>query len=245
MKKIKTSLFLTFLFVLTFSARESVASPYTRNALLSPPLPVSISFLINEYYQDIRDLDLVYIFPHHPEYFSRFDRLYSEWMGKLKKVDFNSLDVSDRVDFILLKRNIQNQEYDLKQDEKDYQQYSYALPFADKVVSLQKKRRRGRRPDAMAAAKAFNEIQSQIDKAKSAVSKTPLADKNLLNKTIKTLEELRNGLKNVYNFYNGYDPEFTWWMKKTYPDTDSSLAAYAKWLSLQPVAKADKVMDSS
>ncbi|HET7119405.1 MAG TPA: DUF885 family protein [Hanamia sp.] len=245
MKKIKTALFLIFTFIITFPASESMASSNLRNPLLSPTPANSIPFLINEYYEDIKDLNLVYIFPNNPEYFSRFSKLHSEWMGKLKMVDFNSLNVSDRVDFILLKRNIQNDEYDLKQDEKDYHQFSYALPFADNVVALQQKRRRGQRPDAMATAKAFNEIQLQIDKAKTIVSKTPLPDKNLLNKTIETVKELRNGLKNVYDFYNGYDPDFTWWMKKTYPDTDSALAAYSKWLSLQPVANADKAMDSS
>lgn len=245
MKKISAALFVIFIFIITFSARESMASPNTRNPLPSTTPTVSVSFLINEYYQDVRDLDLVYIFPHHPEYFSRFDKLYSDWMGKLKTVDFNSLDVSDRVDFILLKRNIQNDTYDLKQDEKDYLQCSYALPFADNIVALQQKRRRGQRPDAMATAKAFSEIQLQVDKAKLAVSKTPLPDKHLLNETIETLKELRDGLKNIYTFYNGYDPEFTWWMKKTYPVTDSVLGAYSKWLSSKPVAKADKAMDSS
>jgi len=245
MKRKNAALFFVFFLISTFTIKESFGSPKDLHQTFSPTPPVSISFLINEYYQDVRDLDLIYIFRHHPEYFSRFSKLYSDWMIKLKTVDFNALDVSDRVDFILLKRNIQNDEYDLKQGEKDYQQFSYALPFADNVVALQQKRRRGQRPDAMATAKDFNEIQLQIDKAKTVVLKTPLPDKNLLNKTIETIKELRNGLKNVYDFYNGYDPEFTWWMKKTYPDTDSALVAYSKWLSLQPVAKADKAMDSS
>ena len=245
MKRKNAAIFFAFFLITTFTIKESFGSPANSLQTLSPTPPVSISFLINEYYQDVRDLDLVYIFRHHPEYFSRFNKLYSEWIGKLQTIDFNALDVSDRVDFILLKRNIQNDEYDLKQDEKDYALYSYALPFADSVVALQQKRRRGQRPDAMATAKDFNEIQLQIDKAKTVVLKTPLPDKNLLNKTIETIKELRNGLKNVYDFYNGYDPEFTWWMKKTYPDTDSALVAYSKWLSLQPVAKADKAMDSS
>ena len=166
MKKINAALFVIIIFIVTFSASDSMASPHTRNPLLSPTPPVSIPFLINEYYQDLRDLNLVYIFPHHPEYFSRFRKLNNEWMDKLNAVDFNALDVSGRVDFILLKRNIQNDEYDLEQDEKDYQQYSYALPFADEIVTLQQNRRRGQRPGSMAIAKAFYDIQMEIAKAK-------------------------------------------------------------------------------
>ena len=188
MKRKNVALIFILFSITIFAATKSMASPGKANSLSPTDPPASIPSLINEYYQDIRDLNLVYIFPNNPEYFSRFSKLYSDWLGRLKAIDFNSLDVSDRVDFILLKRNIQNDEYDLKQDEKDYQQFSYALPFADNVVALQQKRRRGQRPDAMATAKDFNEIQLQIDKAKTVVSKTPLQDKNLLNKTIETLK---------------------------------------------------------
>jgi len=34
-------------------------------------------------------------------------------------------------------------------------------------------------------------------------------------------------LKDYYSFYNGYDPLFTWWVPKTYAETDSLLGLYA------------------
>ncbi|MEO6819945.1 MAG: DUF885 family protein [Ginsengibacter sp.] len=205
----------------------------------------TIPALITQYQADLYDLNKVYIFPHSPEYFTRFTNLYTQWQTNLKALDFNALNVSDRVDYLLLKRNIQNDKFDLQQDEKDYQQYKYALPFAEKIIAIQQKRRRGQSPDAMATAKDFNEIMLQIENAKTNVLKTPLPDKNLLNKTRVVIDELREGLKNVFSFYNGYDPEFSWWLKKTYPDTDSAMAKYSYWLSSQSVAKVDKAMDSS
>ncbi|MEO6949621.1 MAG: DUF885 family protein, partial [Ginsengibacter sp.] len=233
-------LFVAFLFITAFTPLNSVAGNNQ-----SPLYTDTVPELITQYQADIYDLSKVYIFPHSAEYFTRFGNLYSHWLNKLKSTDYNALNVSDRVDYLLLKRNIQNDIYDLQQDEKDYQQYKYALPFADKIIGIQQKRRRGQSPDAMATAKDFNEIMLQIEKAKSIVLKTPLPDKNLLNKTRNVVDELRKGLKNVFSFYNGYDPDFTWWMKKTYPDTDSALEAYTKWLSQQTVAKVDKAMDSS
>ncbi|RYY16322.1 MAG: DUF885 family protein, partial [Chitinophagaceae bacterium] len=38
---------------------------------------------------------------------------------------------------------------------------------------------------------------------------------------------LQGALKNYYNFYNGYDPMFTWWVPKTYTGLDSLLNLYA------------------
>ena len=233
-------LFIVFLFITAFAPIKS-----DRGNSQSPFYGDTVPELITQYQADVYDLSKVYIFPNSPEYFTRFGNLYSQWLIKLKAIDFNTLNVSDRVDYLLLKRNIQNDIYDLQQDEKDYQQYKYALPFAEKIISIQQKRRRGQSPDAMATARDFNEIMLQIEKAKSIVLKRPLPDKNLLNKTRDVVNELRVGLKNVFSFYTGYDPDFSWWMKKTYPDTDSALSSYSKWLSAQAVAKVDKAMDSS
>ena len=237
--------FLPYLFTFLFITISSSSVRSERGNFHSLFYDDSVPELITQYQADIFDLRKVYIFPHSPEYFSRFGQLYSQWLDQLKALDFKSLNVSDRVDYLLLKRNIQNDSYDLQQDQKDYQQYKYALPFADAIIAIQQKRRRGHTPDAMATAKEFNEIMLQIEKAKSIVSKTPLPDKNLLNKTRDVIDELRNGLKNVFSFYDGYDPDFSWWMKTTYPNTDAALAAYSKWLSSQTVVNADKAMDSS
>ncbi|MEO9022890.1 MAG: DUF885 family protein [Ginsengibacter sp.] len=236
------SISLLFIFFLVSFSTKVIASPKNYQ---SPLYSDTVPGLIAEYGADVSDLNKVYIFPHSPEYFLRFNQLYSQWLNRLKAIDFNALSVSDRVDYLLLRRNIQNDQYDLQQNEKEYRQYSYALPFAEGVIALQQKRRRGQKPDAMVTAKDFNEVVIQIKKAKAVVSKNPLADKNLSNKVRETISELRKGLKNVYSFYNGYDPGFSWWMKKTFPDTDSALNAYSKWISLQPVVKADKAMDSS
>src|SRR6185437_8075582 len=205
----------------------------------------SLSFLVNEYSADVNDLNKVYIFSNSPEYFSRFEKLYSEWLQRLKKLDFNKLDVSGRVDYLLLKRNILSDEYDLQQNKKDYQQLVYAVPFAKDIIDNQQKRRRGEKPDAMITAKACNQVQLQINMAKTAVQKYPLQDQKLLDKTLAVIKELRNGLKNVFAFYNRYDPDFTWWMQKTYPEVDSALNDYSEWLSKQPLAKADKARDIS
>lgn len=237
----KKKLFFLFISLLFFHFSGLYARPGWKEKKISDP----VVDLITEYQADISDLNKVYIFPHSAEYFSRFNEFYSQWLQRLKKFDFNSLNVSDRVDFLLLKRNIQTDQYDLQQDEKDYDQYSYALPFAQSIIAIQQKRRRGQKPDAMATAKEFNEIMLSIAKAKEAVTKKPLPDKNLRDKAIVTIEELRNGLKNVFSFYNGYDPDFSWWMKKTYPETDAALTAYSKWLSTSNVANAEKAMDSS
>jgi hypothetical protein len=49
---------------------------------------------------------------------------------------------------------------------------------------------------------------------------------------------LRSGLSEWFNFYNGYDPLFTWWMGLPYKQADAALQAYAALLR-DKVAVAD------
>ncbi len=41
---------------------------------------------------------------------------------------------------------------------------------------------------------------------------------------------LRNGLKEWFDFYNGYDPLFTWWAAESYKDTDRAFKSYEVYL---------------
>ncbi len=41
---------------------------------------------------------------------------------------------------------------------------------------------------------------------------------------------MRNTLKSWNGFYDGYIPEYSWWMKKPYDDTNKSLEEYSKYL---------------
>lgn len=42
--------------------------------------------------------------------------------------------------------------------------------------------------------------------------------------------EIRGTLKNWFTFYDGYQPDFSWWLKKPYEDAAKSLEEYAKYL---------------
>jgi hypothetical protein len=42
--------------------------------------------------------------------------------------------------------------------------------------------------------------------------------------------EIRGTLKNWFTFYDGYQPDFSWWLKKPYEDAAKALEDYAKYL---------------
>src|SRR5262249_42271064 len=42
--------------------------------------------------------------------------------------------------------------------------------------------------------------------------------------------EIRGTLKNWFTFYDGYQPDFSWWLKKPYEDAAKALEDYSKYL---------------
>ncbi len=55
---------------------------------------------------------------------------------------------------------------------------------------------------------------------------TPL----LAKRTAAAVNEVRGTLKNWFTFYDGYQPDFSWWVKKPYDEAMTALEGYAKYL---------------
>ncbi|MBW7840320.1 MAG: hypothetical protein H3C36_11935, partial [Chitinophagaceae bacterium] len=183
--------------------------------------------LITNYYADVQDLGLVYVFKNSDEHYNRFKKLYNDWLSRLKSISFNRLSKEDQVDYILLKRNILSDQQVLEQNRKDFLKVQYSVPFSPRIISLQQTRRRGDNINAQEAAKSLSGVIKEIQAAKLDVIKNPIETEELRSVAVRSVEELQKGLQNVNSFYNNYDPDFTWWMKKTYPETDAALSDYA------------------
>ena len=52
----------------------------------------------------------------------------------------------------------------------------------------------------------------------------------LAKRTAAAVSELRGTLKTWFTFYDGYQPDFSWWVKKPYDEAASALEDYAKYL---------------
>ncbi|MDQ0637418.1 hypothetical protein QF042_000983 [Pedobacter sp. W3I1] len=74
-----------------------------------------VSPLINQYQSDETMLNRKYTLKQSEEYFMRMERFYTDWRKQLKALPFNKLTVNERVDYILLKRDIRSDSANLQQ----------------------------------------------------------------------------------------------------------------------------------
>ncbi|MFT3751063.1 MAG: DUF885 family protein [Agriterribacter sp.] len=180
-----------------------------------------------------------------PERRQRLLQLIDAYLKKMQQVDFDKMNVNGKVDYLLFKRNLDNEKYALLAEQKDYEKIMDYFPFSDRIYNLEKPRRRGTAVDGEAVAKALNSIKQEIIKSYEALKKSDSIDMKYAKYASETAKALQATLKNVYTFYNGYDPVFTWWVPVTYQKTDSILGKYASALQSRGVVKSTQKDDGS
>ena len=55
-----------------------------------------------------------------------------------------------------------------------------------------------------------------------------IRDRAKANTVADAIQGMQGTLKSYFNFYNGYDPLFSWWVPKTYTSLDSVLTKYSQ-----------------
>ena len=162
-----------------------------------------------------------------PERRQRLLTLIADYQQQISKLDFSSMEINGKVDYVLFKRNLDDQAYQLKEEQAKYDQIAKFLPFSNRIFSLEKPRRRGMAIVGQEVAKELNDINKDISKSIKDLKRADSIESTLADYASASIKNLQSVLKNYYNFYNGYDPLFTWWVPKTYGVTDSLLNNYA------------------
>src|SRR5690606_9740705 len=121
-----------------------------------------------------------------------------------------------KADYLLLKRDLEIELYSLGQEKKEYETLAHWFPFADQIYHIEKLRRRGGVPDSQKIAGEFFEITKQIEKLQSKLLESETLEASAVRVAVQTIEGLKQALTSAFEFYNGYDPLFTWWIPLPY-----------------------------
>lgn len=162
-----------------------------------------------------------------PEKHERLDKLHHEYLKKLQAIQFKSLSQECKADYILFKRDINEK---LRISEKEAQDYSSIvqwIPFADKIFAMEKIRRRGTQLDGEKVAREWSAIVTEIKSLQVNLKDEKGFTSDAIYAATESIATLKRSLGSINEFYNGYDPMFTWWVPKTYQAVDEALTAYA------------------
>lgn len=199
---------------------------------------------VQRYFQDSAALQRRYPVPYSPARITRLRKLAEGWRQRLGELDFASLNTEGRIDYIALRNRI---EYDLDRlrlEDQRAAQLTPLLPFFEDIRRLQEQRYDRQRVDPKAAAATLDRMTRQARDLTKALKEPRVQARGAVAiRAEDQLNKLREVLKDWHTFYDGYDPNYSWWARKPYGEADQALKEYGEamrsdLLGIKPGGKA-------
>ena len=164
-------------------------------------------------------------------------KFHDAWAAQLKAIDFGKLSHDAKADHVLLRNGIEEAQDELQRDAKIYADLNGLLPFGDSIFALEDARRRMENVDGARSARTLAFITTSVNALRTKIETPPKGDSSAAKiskvaayRAAEVTATLRTTLRSWHQFYNGYDPLFSWWTGAPYRSADSALANYQKVL---------------
>lgn len=188
--------------------------------------------ILNKFRVDENTLSRFYTVEGSPERIARMEQLYNDYGKQLAAIKFSALPQECKVDYILFKRDLAERMRLLAIDKKEIAGIAQWFGFTAPIYDLEKGRRRGASVSGEKIAADFAKAEKQVKELDEKLKQA----KNIGVLEIRRAESMIQGVKralwSVNEFYNGYDPMYTWWVPKTYEKLNDALTGYSRtWQS--------------
>ncbi|MBL0739825.1 DUF885 family protein [Chryseolinea lacunae] len=190
----------------------------------------NVAELIQQFSEDKYALYRKYPVQESKAYYTRFNLFYEGYRNVLKNLPYESLTAEAKVDYVLLQNQIEKEAYFHSLDEQKFDEVSSVLKFATPLYAFVEQRATGKTVNSPQTAQDFEDMTKAIAKAKETFAKAPFNSWQKADKAKLVVKSLQSALHESFDFYKGYDPQFTWWTVKPFHKLDSSLTAYASFL---------------
>ena len=225
---------------------------------------MNVPELIRKFQADYQSVTRFYDLPWSHVCFDRLEALCQEWQKRLLQLDFNELDQSGRIDYVLFHNRLEAELHRIKLNRERLAKMEQLLGFWGPVQGLESARWQMKPLDPQAAAQVVSVLPEQLKQLQKRLERGKIEEKPMPATSSKELganakltspesphlkepapikispaqakrvagavADVRTTLKTWYANYEGYQPEFSWWMKKPYEEASKSLEDYEKFL---------------
>lgn len=223
---------------------QSTNAPPDLSPYLSKPTN-ELRVVAQRYDSDRANLTRFYSAAFDPERTARLKVFDADWLAALQKLDARPLSEEARAEQTNLIQTVREDSAKLDDLLKTQGQIAPFVPFAHIIIDLEASRRRVEKMDAEKTAGVVATLARSVAGTQKTV-KTSLAggagsakfDAGQAASAATTVAALRRVFTNWDGFYNGYDPQFDWWMAAPYKEASKALGDYASFLRNVPVPDA-------
>lgn len=222
-------------------AGQAGAGPLAPSSSLEAPLPDSpLRSLVERYSLDREALFRRYAVPFSPARRDRLDRFYAQWQDRLEALDYQGLGLEGRIDYLLLAKELRYQRGLLDREGSLFREMLPLLPFAPELMALEESRRRFQPVDPEEAADLLARISREVAELERSLRDGLASGREDVSPIVALraeglLRQLTRVTERWYRHYEGYDPQFTWWVAAPYREASSALEGYARFLRVEVV----------
>lgn len=216
-------------------SNSRIAEGSTTEAPLDPNSN-SLPSLVEHFAADRESLQKKYEFQLAPNYGSRMAQFYRAWLADLEKLDFEGLDLDSRIDYLLLRDRItylaRTLEIEMQQDAA----ILAALPGLPLVVQLWEARLAGTRPNGAEMAGHYERLRMElVQRQENLNDPSPEVQAIFDDPTLglwltRRLQHQSQIMEGIHRFYDGYDPDYSWWARKPWEELLQEMRAYSQLL---------------
>ena len=234
MRRIPLGLLLAGLFGCVPITAAAPAPLAPQLSTMTAPSQQVMAPLVQRFRLDTRSMARLYTVDNGTALYANYKRFYEQWLAELDQLPFDSFGVDDRLDWVMLRNQIQFELRELAAAGKRFQEAEPLVPFLRPLVNLAEARRLMQPQDGAASAAVLDKALSEVAKAQEALlaapgyrSAKPLASRSTASRALQILNAASGDLKAWHDYYAGFDPVLTWWVKRPYTDLDKALNDYA------------------
>ena len=243
---------------LLLAAALAVAFPCAPGANAAPLPPPMAEFaiaqqampaLIQRFQLDLASLDHKYTVVGGAARAAQMRDFYRQWRGALDALPFDSYGVDDRIDFVMLHNQISFELRELDAQDQRFAEAEPLLPFVRPLINLAEARRMMQPQDGAACAALLQQTLAAVRKAQDALlagadihARKPMASRSVANRAVQILAATAKDLKEWNAYYEGFDPQLSWWVKRPYAELDKAMGDYAASLNERLVGKASATL---
>ena len=207
------------------------AFAFSVSVLLAAPLlfaqGADLRARIEAFSADMRDLGRRYDVPMSAERRARLASRLADEAKQLEAMSFEALSHDARIDWLLLDNHVRRERERLAEQTRDDEEIAEFVPFAATIAGLCEARRRMEEVDPTAAAETMASLAQAIDRVRTGLREKEFEhlDLPVAARAQDRIGDLRAALRGWFEYRDGYDPLFTWWVQAPYKAADTALGS--------------------
>ena len=203
--------------------------------------------LLDRFSRDRETLQRQFPSKMEPKRISEMENFFKEWHRLLLEMDFNQMNRSGKVDYILFRQKLERDQQQFTDDANHLKTAAKLLPFIEKITALEYEKRAQGKYNPQELAPRLEQLSQDIDREGERIRKEVMKSRKhqkehgrdeSAERIFKSAEEgcreLQRVVDNWFNYYRGYDPLLTWWITAPSKKLSSSLGAYADTFKPDP-----------